>query len=112
MKVDPNIAPVNMQVEHVMCQVGGVELHDGTVVKPAQLTAQGGEFEAFCKELDPNTGYIAAFVPDRQADQIFYEARQAASSYGIHMQATIEKAERQLESWRAYKQLKARKATA
>lgn len=106
MKIDPNIS-INMNAVHIMCQTGGVELHDGTLVPPEQLASPGGPFEAFCKTLDPNTGYIAAFVPDHSAEDVFFQARDAARRFGIHAQATIEKADMQLDRWRAYKKIMA-----
>ncbi|MFC1734617.1 hypothetical protein ACFL1X_00765 [Candidatus Hydrogenedentota bacterium] len=109
MKIDPNTA-ISMKQEHVLCRVDGVELYSGEVVPAEQLNAAGSAFQKFCGKLDPNTCYIAAFVPDRDAEEVFYSARSAAQQSGIHMQATLEKSDRQRQSWDAYKQYKANRA--
>lgn len=109
MKIDPNIA-IDMKQIHVLCTVEGVELDTGELVAVNALQASGGPFEKFCQQLDPNTEYIAAFVPDRNADEIYFRARETAWNLGIHMQATIERPENQLERWKIYKKLKSKKS--
>jgi hypothetical protein len=102
-KVDPNTA-IGMQSVHVMCRNGVVELPDGTHVPLADLPAEGGAFAQFCKTLDPNTCYIGAYLPYRADEDLFYRAREVAfSANKLHMQATVEKADIQIQYWNQYK---------
>jgi hypothetical protein len=102
MKIDPNSA-VGQQSVCVMCRGGAVELPDGTSSPAAGLDSPEGPFQRFCKGLDPNLTYISAFLPYRDDEEVFYKARAVAQALGIHMQATVERADLQLAWWREYR---------
>lgn len=86
-----------------MCRDGSVEMDDGVKVSLAELNSSGNAFERFCKTLDPNTCYIGAYLPFRADEEVFYRARDLASSLGVHMQATVEKADTQIRYWDHYR---------
>lgn len=103
MKVDPNTA-IGMQSVHVMCRNGSIELPDGTAVPLADLSDEGGVFAQFCKTLDPNACYIGAFLPSRADEDLYYRAREVAfAANKVHMQATVERADIQIQYWNKYK---------
>lgn len=103
MKIDPNQA-VNLRAIHVLCRGGAIHLPDGRSV-PASALAAENAFAELCRSLDPNTSYIAAFLPDHGDADTFYRARDVAGANKVHMQATVERAEFQLERWNHYKSI-------
>ena len=107
MKVDPNTS-IQMEQEHVLCRIDGVELFTGEIVPVEDLDNPAGLFKKFCDSLDPNICFISAFVPDRAADEVFYKATEIAMKNGIHMQSNIIKPEVQENRWHNYKIIKSK----
>ena len=105
MKVDPN-QPVDFRQECVLCEHDRVSLHDGSTTPRAELGNEESPFLIFCRSLDPNKCYIAAFIPDSADTEVFFRAREVAAGAGIHMQATVDTPERHRLMWERYKQMK------
>ncbi len=105
MRIDPNMA-VDLTQEHVLIENGVIYLHDGQSVSADSLGAPGNAFAAFCRTLDPNKSFISAFVPRVEDQELFFQARTHAAEIGVHMQATVEKPDRQRRLWQAYVEMK------
>lgn len=106
MKIDPN-RPIELKQEYVLCEAGRVHFCDGGSAGIDELGDEDGPFGEFCRGLDPNKCFISALIPDRADEAVFYRARDAARAHGVHMQATIEKADVQHSRWQAYLAMKA-----
>src|SRR2546423_1070286 len=105
MKVDPN-QPVDFRQEAVLCERGGVVLHDGTSTPASEVEDEESAFKRFCRSLDPNKCFIVAFIPDDADRHVFFAAREAARGLGLHMQATVDTPERLRALWETYKTMK------
>ena len=105
MKVDPN-QPVDFRQEAVLCERGGVVLHDGASTPASEVEEEESAFKRFCRSLDPNKCFIVAFIPDDADRHVFFAARESARSMGLHMQATVDTPERLRALWETYKTMK------
>lgn len=106
MLVDPN-KPINATVEHVLVEADHIELFDGRRVSARDMESADNAFVEFCRELDPNRCFISAFLAEDGARDIFFQARDAASKEGIHMQATVEEPTKHRQMWHVYRKAKA-----
>ncbi len=105
MKIDPN-QPIELTVEHILCEGGRVLMHDGSSTPASELDSAGSALQAFCRTIDPNRCFIEAYVPADSDRDVFFRARDAARGIGVHMQAPVERAEVQRERWKSYCRLK------
>lgn len=105
MRIDPN-QPVDYHQECVCCEGGKILLFDGTSTEISELGLTESAFGEFCRSLDPNKCFIVAFIPNDADREVFFRAREVARDVGIHMQATIDTAERHRALWENYKTMK------
>jgi hypothetical protein len=105
MIVEPN-SPIDYVQECVLCEEGAVLTADGRITPLDDIDRDGTGFKDLCKSMDPNKGFIMAFVPKDTDRPVFFRAREVARSIGIHMQGTLEQPDTQRLQWETYKRMR------
>src|SRR2546423_1260064 len=105
MKVDPN-QPVDFRQEAVLCERGGVVLHDRASTPASEDEEEESVFKRFSRSPAPTKCSLAPSSPGAAVRHVFFAARESARSLGLHMQATVDTPERLRALWETYKTMK------